>query len=56
MPAETEEQVISGSALLENGFVPKQKFIGTGYNASVRLMGDFGSRIYHFSQIEEPDS
>lgn len=56
MPAETEEQVISGSALLENGFVPKQKFIGTGYNASVRLMGDFGSRIYHFSRIEDPDS
>ncbi len=52
MPMEKERQTLSGAALLANGFVPKQKFIGSGYNENVRLMGDFGSRLYTFSAKE----
>ncbi len=50
-PCETEDQVVSGKTLMANGFIPKQKFIGSGYNDSVRLMGDFGSRLYHFKAV-----
>ncbi|MBU1144693.1 MAG: alpha-galactosidase [Firmicutes bacterium] len=49
MKAEEENVEYSGSTLNHFGFVPKQKFIGSGYNQSVRLMGDFGSRIYYIS-------
>jgi alpha-galactosidase len=47
MAAETEDLQVTGDLLPTFGFVPKQPFIGTGYNDRVRLMGDFGSRIYH---------
>ncbi len=53
MPSEKEFQSIPGDVLLKNGFIPKQKFIGSGYNTSVRLMGDFGSRIYYFHAKKE---
>lgn len=46
MPSETDDLVMEGDALNAWGFVPKQKFIGTGYNENVRLMCDFGSRVY----------
>lgn len=52
MPAETDNIELSGDILLSNGFIPKQQFIGTGYNSEVRLMGDFGSRIYHIKRKE----
>lgn len=52
MKAETENQTVPGAVLLNHGFIPKQKFIGTGYNESVRLMGDFGSRLYYFHSEE----
>jgi alpha-galactosidase len=51
MEAEKEDVVVGGDVLRGSGFVPKQRFIGTGYNADVRLMGDFGSRIYHIQAI-----
>jgi len=47
MAAETEDLQVTGDLLPTFGFVPKQPFIGTGYNDRVRLMWDFGSRIYH---------
>jgi alpha-galactosidase len=53
MPAEKDDIVINGDILTSFGFVPKQKFIGTGYNSDIRLMGDFGSRIYHIKREEE---
>ncbi len=28
------------------GIKIKQQFLGTGYDESVRVMGDFGSRMY----------
>ncbi|MBN2503709.1 MAG: alpha-galactosidase [Bacilli bacterium] len=51
MPMESEEQTVSGSLLINSGFTPKQNFIGSGYNEQVRLMGDFGSRIYYFKAL-----
>jgi alpha-galactosidase len=53
MKAETENIELTGQMLSANGFVPKQNFIGSGYNESVRLMGDFGSRIYYISKLKE---
>ncbi|MFA5006861.1 MAG: alpha-galactosidase [Candidatus Izemoplasmatales bacterium] len=52
MPAETEDLTVGGDVLKNLGFVPKQRFIGSGYNADVRLMGDFGSRVYHLKALE----
>ncbi len=50
---EQDEQVISGDQLVNNGFIPKQNYIGSGINESVRLMGDFGSRLYYFKALED---
>ena len=47
------EATISGDKLVNNGFIPKQNFIGTGINDEVRLMGDFGSRMYYFKAVED---
>ncbi len=50
---ETEDKIVEGDILVHNGFIPKQKFMGTGYNEQVRLMGDFGSRIYYIREVYE---
>ena len=49
---EEDIQIIKGDVLVNNGFIPKQRFIGTGYNENIRLMGDFGSRLYLIEEIE----
>ena len=49
---ETDEHLVSGDILVNNGFIPKQKYIGTGYNDSIRLMGDFGSRLYYIEEVK----
>jgi alpha-galactosidase len=51
MTAEKDDFVIAGSVLSGSGFVPKAPFVGSGYNDQVRLMGDFGSRVYHIEPI-----
>lgn len=56
MPAEKEAQQEYGAVLNQNGFIPKQRFIGTGYNQNVRLMCDFGSRLYTFTLKEEQEA
>jgi alpha-galactosidase len=53
MKSENDSLVVEGDLLSGYGFVPKQKFIGTGYNDQIRLMGDFGSRIYHIRKTEK---
>ncbi len=52
MAAETEDLLVAGDVLNRFGFVPKQRYIGSGYNADIRLMGDFGSRVYHIKATE----
>jgi len=47
MANETDDLPMEGDLLNRFGFVPKQKFIGSGYTDQIRLMGDFGSRVYH---------
>jgi alpha-galactosidase len=47
---ESENLLVNGDVLVNNGFIPKQKFMGTGYNQEIRLMGDFGSRIYYIRE------
>ncbi|MFA7076523.1 MAG: alpha-galactosidase [Candidatus Izemoplasmatales bacterium] len=50
--SEEDEQIINGDVLVNNGFIPKQKYIGTGYSDELRLMGDFGSRLYYICEVE----
>jgi alpha-galactosidase len=49
---EDDELIINGDVLNNQGFIPKTKYIGTGYNEDIRLMGDFGSRLYYISEVE----
>ncbi|MDD3864846.1 MAG: alpha-galactosidase [Candidatus Izemoplasmatales bacterium] len=50
MKQESDDIIIYGEVLNHNGFIPKQRFIGSGYTENVRLMGDFGSRVYYIKQ------
>ena len=50
---EKEDKVLSGSLLKANGFMPKLQFSGTGHNEEVRIMEDFGSRLYCFEEDKE---
>ena len=52
MPTEVESFDIDGDALANNGFIPAQNFMGTGYHPKIRILGDFGSRIYHLKRKE----
>ena len=54
--SETDEQIVKGDILINHGFIPKQKYIGTGYNDNIRLMGDFGSRLYYISEVENEEN
>jgi len=54
--SETDEQIVKGDVLINHGFIPKQKYIGTGYNDKIRLMGDFGSRLYYLSEVENEEN
>ncbi|MCQ2772206.1 MAG: alpha-galactosidase [Bacilli bacterium] len=47
MPGENEEYSLSGKSLMAGALKLKQQWMGTGFNDDVRLLGDFGSRVYH---------
>ncbi len=53
MKVETYDKLIPGDIINVHGFTPYQPFIGSGYHDKVRLMGDYGSRVYLFSKIKE---
>lgn len=53
LETEKVDLTIKGDRLVNQGFIPQQNFIGSGFDENVRLMGDFGSRMYHFKAIEE---
>jgi len=53
MKAEEIDLVYSGQVIANHGINLLQNFIGTGYNESVRLMGDYGSRMYLLKQVAE---
>lgn len=48
MYPETEERyTATGSLIVNAGIRLKQQFGGTGYTPDVRVLGDYGSRLYH---------
>ncbi len=47
-----EDAIASGQVFME-GYKLKQQFMGTYYNNQTRLIGDFGSMLYHIKPIEE---
>jgi alpha-galactosidase len=49
--AEEDTQIVKGEVLVSKGFIPKQPYLGTGYNENIRLMGDFGSRLYYICEV-----
>ena len=52
MPGEKEEYLISGSALMNGALKLKNQWCGTGFNEDVRVLGDFGSRVYYIKAKE----
>lgn len=46
MKSEREEGDVSGSALLSGGVCLAQEWSGVGYGENIRLVGDFGGRLY----------
>lgn len=51
MKSEEQEGTVSGNALLSGGVFLSQEWSGTGYNKDVRLLGDFGGRLYYLKKI-----
>lgn len=45
--AETEKVEAYGDELMYVGFLPSNQYMGTGYNKDIRIIGDFGSRMYY---------
>ena len=43
---EKERYIVYGNALKYAGIRLHQQFMGTGFNSNVRVLGDFGSRLY----------
>lgn len=46
MKSEVDEGIASGSTLSAGGPVLKQEWSGVGYSENIRLIGDFGARLY----------
>ena len=53
METEDEEYVVYGSSLNNKVIKLKPQWAGTGFNNSMRLMGDFGSRLYLIKKTED---
>lgn len=53
MPGEKESYLLSGSVINYAGLKLNQQWTGVGYDERVRVLGDFGSRLYYFKAIED---
>lgn len=51
----TTDEIASGE-ILNQGLKLKQQFMGTYYNDKTRIIGDFGSMMYHIEQIKRGDT
>ena len=49
-PIETQVEQLTGAQLTHDGWIPFVQFTGNGTNAQTRVMGDFGSRLYHLQR------
>jgi len=47
-----EYYIVPGDVLAYGGIKLNQQFTGTGYDKETRVLGDFGSRIYHIKKME----
>lgn len=50
MASEKEAGDVSGAALMSQGVVLAQEWSGVGYNEHIRLVGDFGGRLYYLAK------
>ncbi len=48
---EIEIYTVAGDLLAYRGVTLNQQFSGTGFDRATRVLGDFGSRIYHFKAL-----
>ena len=53
LKSEEEHHIVSGDVLAYGGIKLAPQFGGTGYNGKVRVLGDFGSRLYCITRIEK---
>lgn len=53
MKSEQSEGEAYGSAFSSVGVALPQEWSGTGYNDQVRLLGDFGGRLYYLKAVEK---
>ncbi len=53
MDGEKEEYIVKGNLLNNRAILLQHEWAGTGINDGVRLMGDFGSRMYLIKEIED---
>lgn len=52
MKSEVDKGMASGSALMNQGAFISQEWSGVGYSDRIRLMGDFGGRLYYIKKKE----
>ncbi|MCK9286851.1 MAG: alpha-galactosidase [Sphaerochaetaceae bacterium] len=52
LDSELEYYIVPGDLLAYAGIKLNQQFTGTGYDKETRVLGDFGSRIYHIKKIQ----
>ena len=48
-----ESYIVSGDILAYGGIRLNPQFSGTGFSAETRILGDFGSRMYHICRVEK---
>lgn len=53
LKSEDEHYIVSGDVLAYGGLHLDPQFGGTGYNNKVRILGDFGSRLYYIVRIKK---
>lgn len=53
MPSEKDEYVVSGTVLNNKGLILNPEWSASGFNEGVRVMRDFGSRVYIIEEKHE---
>jgi hypothetical protein len=53
MPGEKESYLVSGAMINSGAIKLNPEWAGVGYDEKVRVLGDFGSRLYYFKAIEK---
>lgn len=56
LKSEIEHYRVSGDVLAYSGIRINPQFSGTGYTPEVRVLGDFGSRMYHIIRVSKKEN